>query len=126
MRSQGFMIDSSKFRHNGNFEVYSEGTDNIVRGRTQDSIIPVWFSFFYGSGLNRGFSNEVNLEQQDRWLALDTDNSIVFRFLEELENFFKEKKIIQLVFKNEKYRLTSLLDLNGESVYMVGELQGIK
>ena len=123
MRSKGYMIDASRFRHSGAFKVYTESND-LVPTKTLDQTINVWFSFVSGSGLNQGQTGGVELK--DSWRQVISDDLIVFRYNQVLHEKFDEKKLIQLEYGGKNYTLVKLDDLNGESIYSVAEIEDVK
>lgn len=131
MRSQNnFQIESSRFRHFGSFKVISKALDassgESVPSETIDQTLDVWFSYLSGSGLRMGeeFKQEV---QKGQWEIVSSANKIVFRFLQDLEDgFIESSKEIKLTHESKDYSLVNLLNVSGESIYHLAEIQRIE
>ena len=123
MRSQGYMIDSSKFRHYAEFKVFDQintDTSGSVQDERETNSIPLWFSFLEGSGLASG--EDQTLDTMDRFRKIQSNNKIVTRFNPDLHNYFLNKKTCRISFDNKNHTVTGLLNLNGESIYTIMEI----
>lgn len=126
MRSQGYMIDASKFRHRGKFKVYSIGTTGMVAPKTLDSELSVWFAFFNSTGLREiGEASQVEIEHTESWQALVSEDTIVCRYIKPVHKAFNQKKEIILNWNDREFKLIKAVDLNGESIYSVFVIEDV-
>lgn len=122
MRSKGFMIDASRFRHAGVFKIYSESNE-LVAKKTLEMSISVMFSFLSGSGLKLGEDAQLNVEGS--WRQTVDNDSIVFRFNPDIHTMFLQKKLIEFEHDSKTFTCTGVLDVNGESIYSVTSLKAV-
>ena len=123
MRSKGYMIDASKFRHFGTFKAYRESND-IVATRTLEMSIPVWFAFAGGTGLKLG--SDDSLDVKDSWRRNISEDDIILRYNADLHNLFAQKRLIELSNNDKTFTVTSVSDLNGESIYSVVKIEDVQ
>lgn len=127
MRSKGYMIDASKFRHRGTFKVYSVSTNRMIPSKNLDSQLSVWFSFIASTGLrDMGEESQIEVEQSEQWQALISQDKIVTRFVRSLHDSFDLKKEILLSWNSRDFRVIKAVDLNGESIYSIWIVEDVK
>ena len=120
------MINCSDFRNTADFLIYGKGNQDLVRENIlQDTLHKVRFGFIGGTGLSKGESGGLEI-RRDAWRIISANNDIVMRYFKKLYDYFFSKKTIEFIHNNQKYNLVSLTDINGESVYMTGEISLVK
>ena len=118
-----FIIEASKFRHAGIFQIFTRSGAIVPQDQVIESL-PVWFSSLEASGLRpAGLSSEAEL-QPDRWWGLSVSESIVFRYMRRLHDRFAEKKKIKLMRGEKTMTLIRLVNFNSLNVYHIAEVRG--
>ena len=124
--SESRMIEAAKFRHTSDFRVYGRGSESLVpQKKLEDTLKGVKFSFLSSAGLARGDDAGAFIFNQ-AWRAVKSDTDIVLRYFQKIHDYFFNKKHIQFSHEGRTLKVTGCLNVNGEGVYTVLEVQSVQ
>ena len=121
VRSSSFQIEPANIgRHSSDFIVQSRSqTAELARPLvTNKTFKGVKWGWTAGTGLLKGEGGDISLDYRNVWRKISEDSSITMRYWQDLYNEVIAKKFIHFFHQGKKYSVLSVLNVNGESIYM--------
>ena len=112
-------LESGKFKHKGRFSVIEQNITSTGKVMDRSSLdYDRFFAFVPDTGLSRGLNSDAHVEQDTGLKIVESDLEIIVKYSETLHTAFRERKKIEVTWKNEKYSIVSAVDVGGEAVYL--------